>query len=65
MNNRKPPAPARPPGGAKPGAPRRSSTVAQARPVRRKGRDLFGLYFILGSAAFIPLFGLRCGVCAR
>ena len=55
MSNRKPP-PAAP--GIKPGAPRRTSTVAQARPVRRKRRDLFGLYFILGSAAFILLFGL-------
>jgi hypothetical protein len=50
-----------PPGGAKPapGAqrPRRAVPIAQAKAKRKGGRDLFGLYFILGGAAFIFLFG--------
>jgi hypothetical protein len=59
MSNRKPPAAAHPPApGGKSGPPRRTSTVAQARPARRRRRDLFGVYFMAGSAAFILLFGL-------
>jgi hypothetical protein len=48
-------------GGAKPapGAqrPRHAVPIAQAKAKRKGGRDLFGLYFILGGAAFIFLFG--------
>src|SRR5689334_18200877 len=50
-----------PPGGAKPapGAqrPRHAVPIAQSKAKRKGGRDLFGLYFILGGAAFIFLFG--------
>jgi hypothetical protein len=55
-------------GGAKPapGAqrPRHAVPIAQAKAKRKGGRDLFGLYFILGGAAFIFLFGAACGGCA-
>lgn len=38
-------------------APRRATPIAPGRPARQGGRDLFGLYFILGAAGFILLFG--------
>jgi uncharacterized protein DUF1573 len=56
MSTRKPA-----PGGAKPapGAqrPRHAVPIAQAKTKRKGGRDFFGLYFILGGAVFIFLFG--------